>query len=105
MSSRQIRVITFIVLLAVCVCSGSHQAVAQTADQQSCNKNYGDVAIAACSRAIRQNPKDALDMVETKLAAAYNGRYIEWRRKGDNDSAIGDYNEAIRLNSSHKKKV
>ena len=35
MSSRQIRDITFIVLLAVCVFSGSHQAAAQTADQSS----------------------------------------------------------------------
>ena len=60
MSSRQIRDITFIVLLAVCVFSVSHQAVAQTADQQSCAKDSGDVAIAACSRAIRQNPKYAM---------------------------------------------
>ena len=92
MSSRQIRVITFIVLLAVCGFSGSHQAVAQTADQQSCSKDSGDVAIAACSRAIRQNPKDA---------NAYYNRGIVWMNKGENDIAIADYNEAIRLNPKH----
>ena len=70
MSSRQIRVITFIVLLAVCVFSGSHQAVAQTADQQSCEKGYGAITmgeliavrpnfIAACTEAIKTDPKDA----------------------------------------------
>lgn len=70
MSSRQIRFITFIMLLAVCVFSGSHQAAAQTADQQSCEKGYGNITmgefiakspifIAACTEAIKTDPKDA----------------------------------------------
>ena len=63
-------------------------ASAQTASQD-CEKFSGDQAIAACDRAIQQNPRDA---------NAFYNRGIEWRAKGDNDRAIADYNDAIRLN-------
>ena len=75
-------------LAAVFVFAGLHQAAAQTADQQSCIKDSGDVAIAACTRVIRENPKDAI---------TYSNRGRAWGLKGDYDKAIADFNEAIRL--------
>ena len=33
-----------------------------------------------------------------QLFTAFNNRGNAWRDKGDNDKAIGDFNEAIRLN-------
>ena len=61
------RSVSFIVLSLVLVCV-AHQAVAQkqpqaavqTADQLSCEKDFGEVAISSCSRAIKANSKDAV---------------------------------------------
>ena len=64
---------------------------AQTA-ALDCAKFSGDAAIAACDRAIRQDPK--------KPVHFYN-RGLVWSAKGDKDKAISDYNEAIRLNPQH----
>lgn len=75
-------------LTAVAMLGRSHQATAQTTDQQSCEKDSGDVAIAACARVIRENPKHA---------KAYHNRGIAWHKKGDYDRAIADFSEAIRL--------
>ena len=92
MGQPHTRVIAFIVLTAVLTFAGSHLATAQTADQQSCNKDSGDVAIAACTRVIKDNPKDAV---------AYYNRGTAWYKKGDNDKAITDLNEAISLNPQY----
>lgn len=96
------RSVSFIVLSSVLVCGGTHQAVAQkqpqsavqTADQLSCEKDFGDVAISSCSRAIKANSKDAV---------AYKNRAFEWREKGDLEKAIADYNEAIRISPQYDK--
>jgi tetratricopeptide (TPR) repeat protein len=48
----------------------------------------GDEAVAACTAAIRRNPKDA------KL---YVQRGVAWSQTGDYDYAIGDFSKAIRL--------
>ena len=48
----------------------------------------GDRAVAACTTAIRKNPKDA------KL---YVQRGVAWSQTGDYDYAIGDFSKAIRL--------
>ena len=73
-----------IVTTVISVGSASAQS-----DRDVCLKESGDKAIAACDRAIRQNPKDA---------DAYSNRGMAWNEKGDNDKAIADFNEAIRLN-------
>ena len=54
-----------------------------------CQKLTGDAAIAACDRAIRQDPKNSVHF--------YN-RGLVWSAKGDKDRALSDYNQAIRLN-------
>jgi tetratricopeptide (TPR) repeat protein len=48
----------------------------------------GDVAVTACTAAIRKTPKDA------KL---YVQRGVAWSQTGDYDYAIGDFSKAIRL--------
>ena len=116
----------FVIIAGAAMFAGSDQAVAQTADQQSCYKGSGDVAIAACSRAIRQNPIDKFNYygrglawlkkgdydkaiadlneairLDPKYALAYNNRGFAWSNKGENDRAIADFNEAIRLDPQH----
>jgi tetratricopeptide (TPR) repeat protein len=53
-----------------------------------------DVAIAACTSAIRSG-----DVQGTGLVAAYLNRGNRYADRGDDDRAIADYTEAIRLNS------
>ena len=56
----------------------------------STRKSDQDKSIAAFSKAIRLNPKDA---------AAYLDRANAWCDQKEYDKALADYNEAIRLNS------
>ena len=53
----------------------------------------GDERIAACTRAIT-----AGTLSTPNLAITFSNRGFEWRAKGDQDRAIADYTEAIRLN-------
>lgn len=65
-------------------------AVAAFADDvETCRKESGGVALAACTRAIKSGRYTGND-----LAKLYNNRGIEHR---DKDRAITDYTEAIRL--------
>jgi tetratricopeptide (TPR) repeat protein len=61
-------------------------------DADTCEKASGDEAIAACTRAINSGRSRGHD-----LAGLHVNRGVEYNHKGDNDRAIGDYNEAIRL--------
>jgi lipoprotein NlpI len=63
------------------------------ADAQTCQDQSGDPAIDACTRAIASG-----QLSQTNLAETYMNRGVEWRHKGDNDRAMADYDEAIRLN-------
>lgn len=74
---------------ALIVC-GTHAAIAQAS--KDCLEKSGDVAIAACTEAIRQNPRNAINF--------YN-RATEYGAKGDDDRAIADFSEAIRLNPKY----
>ena len=57
-----------------------------------CEKLSGDAAIAACDKAISQNPRDAV---------SYNKRGFEYKNKGDLDRAMVDYNKAVELNPKY----
>ena len=61
-------------------------------DAGACNHAIGDEAIAACTRAINSGRWRGPD-----LAIAYKNRGHAYQAKGDNDRAIADYAEAIRL--------
>jgi tetratricopeptide (TPR) repeat protein len=62
---------------------------AERADTTRCAREAGDVAIAACSRAINSGAG--------RPSINYTNRGLAYRKKGENDRAIADYNEAIRL--------
>jgi Tfp pilus assembly protein PilF len=62
-------------------------------DADTCRKASGDDSIAACSRLLARNPKDA--------GAHYSRGYVyEWR-KGDHDRAIANFDQAIVLNPKY----
>ena len=62
-------------------------------DAARCYSETGDVKIAACTRAINSGARGP--------AINYNNRGMGYLNKGDNDSAIADYNEAIRINPGY----
>lgn len=65
--------------------------VAAANDVDSCARQSGDAAIAACSRAIASG-----EFSGGELATIYLDRGIEYKNRRDLDSAIADYSEAIR---------
>ena len=77
-------------LLALCTL-GAMPAVAD--DRMTCERASGDVAIAACGRAIESGQVTGVD-----LAKLHTNRGVELKRKGDIDGAIEDYDIAIGLN-------
>jgi Tfp pilus assembly protein PilF len=65
-------------------------------DRSDCNGDKTDAAISACTRVIRSGKSTGQD-----LATVYYARGRSYRLMGDNDRAIADYNESIKLNSSY----
>src|SRR5215468_4694098 len=61
-------------------------------DNDTCRYGIGDAKIAACSRVIQQNPKNAF---------AFNSRGFAHNSKGDYDRAIADLDQAIRLDPKY----
>jgi tetratricopeptide (TPR) repeat protein len=57
-----------------------------------------EAAIAACTRIISTSKAKTND-----LASTYYNRAISYRQKGEIDSALADYNEAIRINPKHAR--
>lgn len=88
--------------LPICgMIAGALLVLAQPAaadDADTCTKASGDVAIAACSRAIASMRYNG-----HQLAVLYNNRGAEHQRKGDADLAITDHNEAIRFDPKYAK--
>ncbi|MBR0777503.1 tetratricopeptide repeat protein [Bradyrhizobium diazoefficiens] len=77
-------------LLVVLVPLASPAAAGDTA---TCMTASGDVAIAACTRAINSGAGQPW--------INYNNRGFAWHNKGDDDRALADYNQAIRLNPAY----
>ncbi len=72
---------------------------AQTREQaiKDCNQeNDPDRRISGCTQLIKGGT-----LSDRQLSFAYNSRGNAWRDKDDNERAIPDYNEAIRLNPSY----
>src|ERR1700730_12190577 len=80
--------------MALLVLLGSPPAAAD--DMETCAKSSGDVAIAACTRAITSGRYKGL-----MLALLFHNRAVAWANKKDYDRAIADYNEAIRLDPKY----
>jgi invasion protein IalB/Flp pilus assembly protein TadD len=105
---------------AVLVATAVQPAAAD--DASVCQQATGEEAIAACTRMLAVNPKNAVVFVvrgvayfrkgdyddaisdyerairlDAKLAIAYSNRGDAYNHKGDYDHAISDYEQAIRL--------
>src|SRR5262245_12506321 len=67
-------------------------------DFDTCQNGSGDIAIAACNRAIGSGK-----FSKRNLGGLHNNRGIQYSQKHDYDRAIADFNEAIRLdpNDAH----
>lgn len=61
-------------------------------DYETCEKQSGDVAIAACTRALATGRYKG-----RQLAATYDNRGVEYAAKREFDKAFADYDEAIRI--------
>jgi tetratricopeptide (TPR) repeat protein len=61
-------------------------------DSQTCADSSGDAGIAICTREIRSGKYTG-----AHLARRYYNRGVSYSAKDDNDRAIADYSEAIRL--------
>ena len=65
-------------------------------DAMRCSREAGDVAIAACTRAINSGAgRSSIKSIN------YRNRGNAYHDKGDSDRAIADYTEAIRLDPKH----
>jgi tetratricopeptide (TPR) repeat protein len=62
-------------------------------DRSTCDRSSGELAIAACTRAIASGQFRGLE-----LAKIHTNRGVELKRTGDLDGAIKDYDIAIKLN-------
>ena len=76
---------TAVALLVLCAAGGA----AAADDGDTCKDGEGDIAIAACTRVLDRDPKDA---------DAYKSRAMEYLIKGEYDRAIADLGQAITLN-------
>src|SRR5262249_13022744 len=65
-------------------------------DANTCKQASGDVAIAACTRAIASGRYAGHD-----LAKLHYDRALEYANKGDYDRAIQDFGQAIKINPNH----
>jgi tetratricopeptide (TPR) repeat protein len=79
------------VLMHIAGFSGA--ATAQTLDQQRCAAPDPDVAILSCTAIIQSGHE-----TQQNLANTYTRRGTAYARKGQNDRAIEDFDEAIRIN-------
>ena len=76
--------------------SGTFESRAAADDAKICAKDSGEIAIDACSRAIKSGRYKGHD-----LARQYLNRGVERRLKQDYDLALADYGEAARIDNKY----
>jgi tetratricopeptide (TPR) repeat protein len=76
--------------------SGTFESRAAADDAKICAKESGEIAIDACSRAIKSGRYKGRD-----LARQYMYRGVERRSKQDFDLALADYDEAVRIDKKY----
>jgi tetratricopeptide (TPR) repeat protein len=86
-------------VIATIIADGLNVTPAAAADDRvMCATASGDVAIAACSRAITSGKYKGND-----LSRIYTNRGYEYTKKPDKDRAVADLNEAIRLDPNNAR--
>ncbi len=75
---------------------GGLPTAAAADDAEICYTQSGNVAMAACSRAIESGR-----LRGRKLAVTYNNRGEEWKAKRDLSRAMTDYEQAIRIDPQY----
>ena len=78
------------------VLAGTFESRAATDDANICARDSGEIAIAACSRAIKSGRYKGHD-----LARQYLNRGVERRLKQDFELALADYGEAARIDNKY----
>jgi tetratricopeptide (TPR) repeat protein len=89
---RLLSLIAAVVAGAALVAATAVVAAPAPSDSDICFKQSGDVAIAACTRAIRSGRFKG-----TALGTLYHNRAVEYELKQDYDKALADYNAALKL--------
>jgi tetratricopeptide (TPR) repeat protein len=92
---RRLIWLTGIAILAACALA---RPSAAADDRETCYKAEGDVAIAACTRRIKSG-----QLSNSNLSIVYNNRGIEWKKKGDIERALADFNQAVRYDPTNPK--
>jgi len=83
-------------LVAAALAMPAVVGVARADDMKTCIDASGDVALAACTRAIQSGRLSKKD-----LAGAFTNRGVKWRAKDDVERAIDDHTEAIRIDPNN----
>lgn len=78
------------------VLAGTFESRAAADDANICARDSGEIAIAACSRAIKSGRYKGHD-----LARQYLNRGVERRLKQDFELALADYGEAARIDNKY----
>jgi Tfp pilus assembly protein PilF len=78
------------------VLAGTFESRAANDDAKICARDSGEIAIAACSRAIKSGRYKGHD-----LARQYLNRGVERRLKQDFELALADYGEAARIDNKY----
>jgi tetratricopeptide (TPR) repeat protein len=81
--------VTAAIAVSAILCGGA--AAGPKEDEHTCAKESGDVAIAACTRAIQSGA-----FTGRNLAILYINRGAEWQNKNENDKELDDLSEAIK---------
>ena len=76
--------------------AGTFEGRAAADDSRICARDSGEIAIDACSRAIKSGRYKGHD-----LARQYLNRGVEWRLKQDYDLALADLGEAARIDKKY----
>lgn len=85
-----------IVAMGSLLLAGTFESRAAADDSKTCAGESGDIAIAACSRAIKSGRYKGHE-----LARQYLNRGVEWKSKNDFDRSLADYGEAIRIDPKY----
>jgi tetratricopeptide (TPR) repeat protein len=93
-----LRIGVLLIAIGVLAAAECPALAASQGDWDACKSQDPDTTIAGCTRVL-----DAGDETPKVHSTVYNARGIAYKRKGDYDRAIVDYDEAIRLDPNNAR--